>query len=685
MSVAEPMASFINGQEKIRAEHLKRTAYIYLRQSTPAQVLYHRESQVNQERMADRARQLGWHNSQIQIIRSDLGQSGREAENRQGFQRLLSEVSLGQVGAIFGYEVSRLSRNNSDWYRLLEAAALFDTLIADYDGIYDLNLFNDRLLLGLKGTMSEAELHLLQLRMAAGRKRQLERGVYRQALPTGYVRLEDGTVLQDPDEHVRSSLQLIFAKFREFSSCGQLLAYLRKNRILIPRRQIAGVHKGKIVWKLPTRAALYEILTIPTYAGVFVYGRRQSQRGRSTRLRRPMSQWRYIHHDIYPAYLSWHEYLENQQRLQANRPVQFTPDATGASTPREGNALLQGIVFCGRCGHRMSTVYKPYGRYVCQTLRQRFGEGHCDFLNANLIDPVVVQAFFEALQPAQLDALQAVVAQHDQEYLQLRHDWQNRIQQATYEAHRAQRQYQLVDPENRLVAAELERRWEASLQRLQQVETAYAAFETEHTPLTLSAELCDQFRHICQKLPSLWEALTPAQKKSLLRTLIKCVTLHRPHHDQAEIRIAWVSGHVSCFTIPVFIHQNHDVTGYEGMLDRIRELWQQNVSDEVIAQTLTTEGFVSARLNHVSPYTVQVIRLRQRWLRSPSPKLETPSGYLKVDELAQRLHMQTSWLYRCIRQGVIPADDYVRHVKRGVILFRDEPAILEKIRNLKQT
>ena len=195
MTVAEPVASFINGQEKIRPEHLKRTAYIYLRQSTSGQVLYHRESQVNQERMADRARQLGWSSAEIQIIRSDLGQSGREAENRQGFQTLLSEVSLGHVGAIFGYEVSRLSRNNSDWYRLLEAAALFDTLIADYDGIYDLNLFNDRLLLGLKGTMSEAELHLIQLRMVAGRKRQLERGVYRQSLPTGYMRLEDGTVI----------------------------------------------------------------------------------------------------------------------------------------------------------------------------------------------------------------------------------------------------------------------------------------------------------------------------------------------------------------------------------------------------------------------------------------------------------------------------------------------------------
>ena len=685
MTVAEPVASFINGQEKICPEHLKRTAYIYLRQSTSGQVLYHRESQVNQERMADRARQLGWSSAEIQIIRSDLGQSGREAENRQGFQTLLSEVSLGHVGAIFGYEVSRLSRNNSDWYRLLEAAALFDTLIADYDGIYDLNLFNDRLLLGLKGTMSEAELHLIQLRMVAGRKRQLERGVYRQSLPTGYMRLEDGTVIQDPDENVRTSFQLIFTKFRELSSCGKLLLYLRENNLLIPRRQIAGIHKGEIVWKLPTHGALYEILTIPTYAGAFVYGRRQSQRGISTRLRKPIAQWKYIHHDIYPAYLSWDEYLENQQRLQANRPIQFAPGLTSASMPREGSALLQGMVFCGSCGHRMSTGYKPYGRYVCQTLKRQFGEAHCDFLNAKVIDSVVVQAFFEALQPAQLDALEQVVANHDQEYLQLRHYWQNRLQQVTYEAHRAQRQYQAVDPENRLVAAELERRWEASLQRLRETETAYATFETEHKPLTLSAEWCEQFRHICQNLPSLWDELTHAQKKSLLRTLITRVTLHRPRHDRAEIRIAWVSGHVSCYTVPVFIHQNHDLTGYEQMVDRIHELWQQNLPDEVTAQILTAEGFTSARLNQVSPYTVQAIRMQQRWLCSSSPKLETPSGYLKVDELAQRLHVQASWIYRCIREGAITADAYERHVKRGVILIRDEPSILENIRKLKQT
>lgn len=239
------------------------------------------------------------------MLRSDLGQSGRQATERQGFQEILSQVSLGQVGVIFGYEVSRLSRNNSDWYRLLEAAALFDTLIADYDGVYDLNLFNDHLLLGLKGTMSEAELHLIQLRLVAGRKSQLERGAYRQFLPTGYLRLEDGTVIQDPNEQVRQTFHLIFEKFGKLPSCTQLLAYLKQEQILIPRRQVSAIHRGELLWKAPAYGALYEILTNPTYAGALVYGRRSAQRGETTRLRKPMAEWTYIHQEVYPGYISW--------------------------------------------------------------------------------------------------------------------------------------------------------------------------------------------------------------------------------------------------------------------------------------------------------------------------------------------------------------------------------------------
>ena len=685
MTTNEQMKTFLNGQEKIRVSHLDRAACIYLRQSTPGQVLYNRESLVNQERMADRAQLLGWDAARVQVIRTDLGQSGREAVQRQGFQQLLSAVSLGQVGIILGYEVSRLSRNNSDWYRLLEAAAIFDTLIADYDGVYDLNLFNDRLLLGLKGTMSEAELHLIQLRLSAGRKRQLERGVYQQCLPTGYVRLNDGTVLKDPDERVRQTLDLIFTTFRELPSCGKLLNYLCRNDILIPRRQISGVHQGDILWKRPTYGALYEILTIPTYAGTFVYGRRQAQRGTMTRLRKSMDEWKYIHHDIYPAYITWENYLDNQRKLRANRPLSSAHPDSDAGASRQGGALLQGLVFCGKCGHRLLTAYKPYGRYCCHTAKRQYGEPVCDQFKASVIDDVVVAAFFDALQPAQLDALEQVLADQEREYAQIKQNWQHRIRQATYETQRAQRQYNAVDPENRLVAAELERRWEATLRTLQETQSAYKAFERQRSPLELSPELCDQFRHICQTLPALWDELPNSDKKELLRSLVTRVIVQREKPDQVNLKIVWVSGHFSEHSTWIAIHHLKATSHYEQLVARIHDLWQQQLDDQAIAKRLTQEGFTSARLDHISPYTVQSIRMEKRWLTSSSPKIETPTGYLKVAELAERLQVGPHWLYKRIRDGQIEPENYVRHPKRGVILIGDESHIIERIQKLKQT
>lgn len=674
-----------NGQEKIRSTHLERNAVVYLRQSTPGQVLHHRESQLNQAKMAHRAHQLGWHRDSIHMIQTDLGHSGRDATHRQGFQQLLSEVSLGRVGIIFGYEVSRLSRNNSDWYRLLELTAMFDTLMADYDGIYDLNLFNDRLLLGLKGTMSEAELHLMQLRLAAGRNRQLERGEYRSYLPTGYVRLEDGSVIKDPNERIRQVLDLLFAKFREFPSCTQLLQYFTEHDIQLPRRQVSGVNKGEVIWKPVQYGALYEILTNPTYSGTFVYGRRQSQRGTLTRARKSRDEWAYVHHNIYPAYITWEEYLANQDKLKANRNTSSGKSlgATGAS--REGNALLQGLVFCGNCGQRMSTVYKPYGRYTCQTAKRQFGKPVCEIIRAEVIDEVVMEAFFEALKPAQLDALNGVLAHQDQDYAQLEQQWQYRLQQAQYDAQRAQKQYNAVDPENRLVARELERRWEIALQNLQEAEQGLDTFQKQKPASTIPPVLAEQFRQICQTLPQIWEQLALQDKKDLLRSLIAKVILQRIQADQINVKIVWVSGHFSEHLTWISIHRNADTSQFDQLTKRIYTLWKQGLDDPAIAQKLTEEGFTSARLDHVSRHTVQVIRMKNRWLTSSSPRIEAPDGFIKVADLATRLNIPHHWLYRRIRDGQISSDDYVRYPKRGVILIRDEPLIIEKIQKLRQT
>jgi len=304
----------------------------------------------------------------IRIIDTDLGRSGKDTANRDGFKELVVEVSLGHVGTIFGYEVSRLARNNSDWYQLLDLAAVFDTLIADADGVYDPRLYNDRLLLGLKGTLSEAELHLLRLRLKEGRMRQVERGEYRQHLPTGLVRLPDGTVVKDPDDQVRHTLELVLAKFEELGSCRQVFLYMRQADILLPRRQLRGPHAGQVLWKSPTRAAVYAILTNPAYAGAFAYGRTQQvpQPGRaSTRVvRKPMDEWIHLQPDVYPAYITWEQFLANQERLHQNQ-ARFTARAQSArGAPRKGDALLQGLAICGDCGYRADS-YPTCRRKSC--------------------------------------------------------------------------------------------------------------------------------------------------------------------------------------------------------------------------------------------------------------------------------------------------------------------------------
>ena len=417
--------------EKITPWHQERRAYVYVRQSTTKQVRENRESQQNQYALVHRAQALGWIAERVHVIDADQAHSGLESD-RAGFQELAAEVSLGRVGLVLVYEASRLSRN-ADWYVLLDLAGFVGTLIADSDGVYDPRDYNDRLLLGLRGMLSQAELHLLHLRLAAGRMRQVERGVYRQHVPTGLTRLPDGRVVKDPDQHIQHSILLVFERFATLGTAERALRSLRQDGLLLPRHQTSGLHAGQLVWKRPTISMIYEILHNPAYAGAFVYGRTGPRPGRRpgqrSMVKRPLEEWPVVQQDVYPAYISWETYMQNRARL-ADNASRFAWRSRGA--PRQGVALLAGLAVCGRCGHQLRTIYKPHVRYVCVAMRKSHDLDTCLYLEGGGIDDAVVGAFFEAIQPAELDLLDEVLAQQHADRARLLQQHRDCVVQAEY-------------------------------------------------------------------------------------------------------------------------------------------------------------------------------------------------------------------------------------------------------------
>jgi len=694
---ASPLPA-IAGQSKLTKEHWKRLACVYVRQSTLKQVERNRESQVNQYQLVDRAALLGWPRERIRVIDSDLGISGQSSTNRTGFKELVAEVSLGHVGIIFGYEVSRLARNNGDWYHLLDLAAVFGTLIADTDGIYDPKLYNDRLLLGLKGTMSEAELHLIRNRLDAGRLSQVHRGEFRQMLPTGLLRLSDGSVVKDPDEGIRHCIELVFRTFDAHGSCRQVVGVLRQAGVLLPRRQTGGMYRGQLLWKEASEAAIYEMLQNPAYAGAFVYGRRpgdparQMSSNRPIQIRKPREEWLQLKQDVYPAYISWEQYLANQERLKSNardmsRRDERTPGAQGA--PGQGEALLQGLVVCGVCGYHLHVAYRKTPRYCCAEENKRMQGPKCISVPAPPLDELITHAFFEALRPAQLDALDAVLADQAAEYHRLLQHWEERVKRARYSAQLAQRQYSAVDPENRLVAASLEQRWEATLRELAETEEAYTRQANALRPQPLSAPLREQFRHISETLPALWktEQITPAQQKALLRTLIQQVIVRWETSDTVVVCLVWISGHYSTLHVVSKIHRTQDLSQYETLKERIHDLWSAGMKDQEIAAQVTQEGFHSARSAQVSVATIYKIRLRYHWQRTPEESkrfVHSEPGYLSVRELAVRLSCDAYWVHRQIETGRIDPVSLKRGSPRNAYLIQDHPALLASLHEARK-
>ncbi|MEP7341212.1 MAG: recombinase family protein [Acidobacteriota bacterium] len=677
-----------SASNKVTIKHLERLAYVYVRQSSPKQVERNRESQIYQYQLSHRAQEMGWGADRVRVIDADLGLSGQGSQYRDGFQELVTEVSLGHVGIIFGYEVSRLARNNRDWYHLLDLASVFGTLIADADGVYDPRQYNDRLLLGLKGTMSEAELHLLKMRLEAGRMSQVKRGAYQQPLPTGLVRLPDGTVVKDPDQQVQRIIDLIFTKFSEFGSCRQVLHYLKREEILLPRRHCAGRHAGDLLWKVPTDSTLLSILHNPAYAGAFAYGRRQidpalrqPQHPGVGRTHRVMDEWLHLQHDVYPGYILWKQFLANQEKLRENSTYLIRRKENRRGPAREGSALLQGLAVCGLCGARMAVCYKRSHRYHCDNLERRVLGGTCASLHGASLDEAVVEAFFEALRPARLDALEGVLNQQSAERARAEKHWQDQLRRAEYEARLAQRQYDAVDPDNRLVAVELERRWEEKLQTLREIQEQHARHQ-QRTPVpALTAEQRAQFQNLSENLPALWNsgAISATQQKELLRALISGVIVKRLAPDQVEARIVWASRHYTILLTRPPVLCDRDVSGYEAMVERIHELWQSGITgDTELAAKLSAEGYHSARSEGVSSKSVMKIRLKNRWYSAyhQSRNAETVGEHLTVSGLAAKLGVSPGRIYRYLSAGLIEPGYLIRRSHGQGWLIKNDPALL---------
>jgi DNA invertase Pin-like site-specific DNA recombinase len=420
---------------KIQAQHLARQAIVYVRQSTPKQVLLNQESTRRQYQLAEVAHEWGWPRPLIQVIDDDLGLSGASSHHRVGFQRLVAAISLGEVGLVLVTEVSRLSRLNSDWHRVIELCAVFETLIADGDGLYDPRQVNDRLLLGLKGTLFSAELHILHARMRESLLNKARRGELALRLPVGYRRLHDGGVVLDPDEQVRHSLNILFEQFSYLRSARAVQRYFYQHQLHLPRLAQTGPDYGRLVWVEPTYQMIQQVLTSPVYAGVFVYGRRKQQTvpGDPPEVhthRLPVEEWDIAIPDVYPAYISYDQYLLNRQILR-NNMYNFEKKCCGA--PRAGRGLLQGALICGRCGRRMTPSYGSYQAYVCRREQVTYGASQCQSFPMVYLDQAIGDIFLSAVQPAQLETMLQALAVLEQERQTLDRQWQLRLERARYE------------------------------------------------------------------------------------------------------------------------------------------------------------------------------------------------------------------------------------------------------------
>lgn len=606
-----------SGLDKITDEQRVRWLVVYIRQSSPQQVLDHQESTARQYGLVDLAVALGWPRERVLVIDEDLGKTA-SAGGRGGFERLVSEVTVGHVGLVLGLELSRLARRNQEWYQLFELCGLRGTRLADEDSIYDANDPNDRLVLGLKGIMSELELHLMRNRLQRGRTHKAKRGKLFIAVPIGYVLLPEDRIELDPDEQVRAVVRLVFEKFDELGTVRGVFRYLRARDIRLPVRPHTGPQRGQLQWRPARESTLRSLLHHPLYAGIYTHGRRTSQRGpdgkRSTR-RLPPDQWEVVLPDMVPAYISRAQYEKNQQRLARNGH-----GAQACGVPRGGPALLSGLVVCGHCGRRLHVHYTGRHRQTAYYLCDRAGKlgltESCHGLPARLLDALVSQQVGAALEPAALEVSLRAAEDIQRERQRVERHWQEQLERARYEATRAERQYQLVDAENRLVARTLEQRWEAALRAVQKTEEEYTRFQAAPPPLPDDQQRA-AIRALAADLPALWagEALTAVERSEVVRCLLErvAVSIHKDT-QYVDVTLSWAGGYTSQQEVLRPVSHYTQLRDYDRLLERIGHWRQAGCTATEIAARLATEGY---RPPQRERFTADMIR--HLWSRCQGP------------------------------------------------------------------
>src|SRR6266581_6736208 len=692
------MLAHEHGDGKIQGWHRDRLAAVYVRQSSRQQVADHGESTRLQYGLADRAVALGWPASRVMVIDEDLGRSAANAAGRPGFARLVAELTMGHVGLVLGLEMSRLARAGRDWHQLIELCSLAGALLADADGVYDPNWYNDRLLLGLKGTMSVVELHLIRQRMASGRLAKAGRGELAVPLPAGFARRASGEVALDPDEQVQAVVRLVFGLFEQLGTVHAVLRFLAGHQVQIGMRERSGPGKGEVAWRAPHQQGLVNMLRNPAYAGICAYGRSRTDPSRrlpgrehSGRARGLESgQWLVRIDGALPAYISVEQYERNLARLAANRA---RADTAGA--PRNGPALLGGLVACGICGHRLQLNYEASGqrlagRYCCQRRHHTYGEPRCQQMAAPFLDDHVVMQALSALAPAALELSVTAAAQVGARRAEVDRIWRQRVERADFACDRARRQYQLAEPENRLVARQLEREWEAALAERAHLGEEYQRYQRQRPARLSPAELA-AIRALASDIPALWAAPTTtiADRKRLIRAVIESVQFTADGTtERVQATVTWAGGHQTHTDLSRPVARIDQLSYYPALTERIRALAGAGLGNAAIAGQLALDGFRTPHLHeHFHAGEIQHL-IRRLGLR---PGLDhdhrTDQGSLGPGQwwlatLAREIGMPTATLFGWLKRGWITSRQDTRPPCRWIITA--DPAEVERLRALHQ-